>query len=208
MKMFKPLLTNAKGQQGGERSWWGTYTDTFGPRVTLWPSWSLRQRKDRCDFCHNDCALRDVTRWGKPDLRPGIKQVCCQSGHARIYSCIWHVLIWIVGNTVIIIINWWVNWKCIILFFTAPACQGNLLRPSPQGVQLCPNTERTRKRKKWKSDSDSAEPMTRMSLTCSPGGPSGPRWPLGPLKTTKKKQNYLWVNTNCNIILFPRGQSM
>lgn len=33
-------------EMGGERSCWGTYTDTFRPRVTLRPSWSLQQRKD------------------------------------------------------------------------------------------------------------------------------------------------------------------
>lgn len=39
--------TSDKGaEMGGERSWyWGTYASTFGPRVTLWPSGSLQQRK-------------------------------------------------------------------------------------------------------------------------------------------------------------------
>lgn len=49
--------------------------------------------------------------------------------------------------------NWGGNWKSNFLFFTAPACQGNLLRLSPQEVQVCPHTERNKKGKRWKSHS-------------------------------------------------------
>lgn len=57
-------------------------------------------------------------------------------------------------HSVIIQMNRWGNCKRSFLFFTAPACQGNLLRPSPQEVQVSPHTERNKKRKRWKSDSD------------------------------------------------------
>ena len=36
----------------------------------------------------------------------------------------------------------WRDWKHIFVFFTAPACQGNLQLPLPQEVLVCPATER------------------------------------------------------------------
>lgn len=65
----QPTSDKWKGaEMGGERSWyWGTYTSTFGPRVTLWPSGSLQQRKDcwRAAFVTITAHLRVFTLWGE-----------------------------------------------------------------------------------------------------------------------------------------------